>query len=273
MKLNSTYQPTDDRLEVVTVCHDYADFLAQTLPMNLPHVDRIAVVTSHGDTRTQVVCRRYSVECVVTDTIHERGQAFNKGAAINHGLAALRLTGWVLLLDADIVLPLTFRNMLGKSALDWDTIYGAERVNVGSWEAWQNFRHNHYHREPQFTQHCLVTTPGEFPIGANLVHRQYGYCPIGYFQLFHASFLRRYALRYPETEASAEQMDVQFALRWPRAQRQLLGTVRVFHLDSEPGPMGKNWNGRTTKPFTPGGKPFEPKEDQGYSYGGCERPQ
>ena len=259
--------PCDDRIEVVIVCLNYADFLSQTLPYNLPHVDRVAVVTTYGDARTHAVCRKWSVECVVTDSIRESGQPFNKGAAINHGLAALRMTGWVLLLDADIVLPLTFRNMLDKSALNQNCIYGAERVNIRSWSAWQAFRIHRYHSTPQFGWHCLVTTPEDMPIGANLVHRQYGFCPIGYFQLFHAAYLRQHHLRYPETEASAELMDVQFALRWPREDRRLLPSVRVFHLESERAAMGTNWGGRKTKPFTHDGEESDLSELEQGGYG------
>jgi hypothetical protein len=58
-------------------------------------------------------------------------------------------------------------------------------------------------------------------------------------------------LRYPDTEGNAENVDVQWALRWPRRQRLLLPTVRVFHLESEGALMGANWSGRTTKLFGP----------------------
>lgn len=245
---NKQTQYTDLRLEVVVTCVNYGDFLAETLPFNLPHADRFVVVTTPEDTTTRNVCRKWSVECVLTDAFTEKGETFNKGAAINVGLGALRQRGWVLHLDADIVLPLTFRNMLDKSALQRNCLYGAERCCIVGYEQWQAFKAA-FHTDPQFGYRYLVQTPEELPVGANVVHKHYGYTPIGFFQLWHASHMHEFELRYPDTEGSAENMDVQFAIRWPRPQRQLLPTVRVFHLESEKTIMGANWNGRTTKEF------------------------
>ena len=96
MSYQQTHGNYDNRLEVVTTCLNYGDFLDQTLPFNLPHIDRMVVVTGHNDLVTREVCRKWSVECVVTDCFTERGEQFNKGAAINVGLGALRQLGWVL---------------------------------------------------------------------------------------------------------------------------------------------------------------------------------
>lgn len=263
----------DNRVEAVVVCLNYADFLNESLPMNLSHIDRIVVVTSHDDKDTKAVCHKWSVECLVTDAFTAKGEAFNKGAAINVGLGGLRQRGWVLHLDADIVLPNAFRNMLDKSALQRDCIYGAERCNVVGYDNWQKLKVA-WHTEPQFGYRYLVSTPADYPIGANVVHKQWGYVPIGFFQLWHSQFVRQHDLRYPETEGSAEDMDVQWASRWPRKQRLLLPTVRVFHLESESARMGINWNGRKSKPFTPDGKPLELCGGGGYGgYGGGYEPE
>lgn len=258
----------DNRLEAVIVCLNYADFLTESLPYNLPHLDRCVVVTSHDDKATKEVCRKWSVECIVTDVFTEGGSAFEKGAGINIGLSACRQKGWLLQMDADTVLPVTARNMLDKSALQRDCIYGVERCNVVGYDTWEKVKAS-YHTDPQFSYRCLVTTPSECPIGANLVHKQYGYCPIGFFQLWHSQFMRNHDIRYPETVGSAEESDVQFALRWPRANRRLLPTLRVYHLESEECAMGTNWRGRKTKPFTKDGRPLWAPADQsgGYQYG------
>lgn len=254
MSLSSKGLPYDNRLEVVVVCLNYGDFLAETLPYNISQVDRLVVVTHHDDNHTKEVCRKWSVECVLTDVFYEWGNTFEKGAAINMGLGALRQRGWILQLDADIVLPLTARNMLDKSGLQRDYIYGAERCNLQTYEQWKKFRAS-YHTDPQFGYQCMVNSPSDIPIGANLVHKQYGYCPIGYFQLWHSEYMHKHEIRYPETHGSAEETDVQWTLRWPRNKRVLLPTLRVFHLESEPCAMGTNWCGRKTKPFTEDGNP------------------
>jgi hypothetical protein len=238
----------DERIECVIVCLNYSDFLAETLPFNLPHIDRMVVVTSHGDRETRDICAKWSVECVPTDVFSEGGGVFNKGAAINIGMGACRQTGWMMTLDADIALPATFRNMLFKAGLQEDCIYGATRHCVHSAEDWARVRHK-IRDEPQFGWRYLVDTPAEAPIGATLVHKERGFCPIGYFALWHSRYMHENEIRYPEVQGTAENMDVQWALRWPRAKRILLPTVRVFHIDSEQAPMGANWDGRTTKEF------------------------
>ena len=254
----------DDRLVGVITCLNYGDFLAETLPYNLPHFDRLVVVTAHDDTVTQAICQKWSVECILTDLFCEKGEAFNKGAAINVGIQSLRQKGWILHLDADIVLPLTCVNMLDKSALQHGNIYGAERCNVNDWASWEKVKHEYMHKVPQFGYNYMVTSPPDCHVGANVVHKQWGYTPIGYFQLWHSIYMHQHHLRYPETEGTAENMDVQWAVRWPRSHRLLLPTIRVLHLSSENAVMGANWNGRTTKPFTADGKPLTVQQVEGY---------
>jgi hypothetical protein len=241
---------SDTELEAITVCVNYADFLEEVLPHNLPHLDRLVVVTSHQDRATRELCRKWSVECIPTDAFFEKGEAFNKGHAINVGLGALRQRGWILQLDADVALPVTFRNMLAKSGLRRDCIYGVERCSVVGWRGWRRLQAE-WHRTPQFSYHYLVASPAETPMGAQVVHKQFGWVPIGFFQMWHSEYMHQQDIRYPDTEGNAENVDVQWALRWPRRQRLLLPTVRVFHLESEGAPMGANWNGRVTKLFGP----------------------
>lgn len=245
---SSTRQtPRDDSVEGVIVCVQYADFLEHTLRHNQHHFSDLVVVTDFDDKGTHDVCRRFSVTCVRTDEFYHHGDSFNKGAGINLGLARLRNRGWILQLDADVILPNNFRNMLRKTALNPQCLYGADRVNVGSYEQYSqllndcHFQHQHHH--------CCLVTPPSLPLGSRLLHDEYGYCPIGFFQLWHASFARQHEIRYPMHCGNAEESDVSFALQWPRAQRLLLPTIITYHLESESVPMGTNWNGRKTKLF------------------------
>lgn len=251
----------DNRVEAVIVCANYGDFLRETLPYNLAHVERLVVVTPHDDQETRDVCRKWSVECIVSDAFTEKGDIFNKGHAINVGLAALRQRGWIIQLDADVVLPVSFRNMLDKTSLEWDCIYGLERANVRGWDQWLSLRQA-LHVDPQFGWNYLVSTPPQLPIGDNVVHKQCGYVPIGFFQMWHSSFMHRYELRYPDSEGTAENMDVQWSLRWPRKNRRLIPTARVYHLESEDATAGINWHGRKSRRFGP--LPLA-SEDRGYT--------
>lgn len=233
------------RIKAVTVCVNYADFLAHTLPENLPLVDSLVVVTTPEDAATQRLCRRLSVECIDTREFVHGGAKFNKGRGINHGLMHLPAGGWRLHLDADIVLPPTLRRMLARHPLDRSCIYGADRLNVVGFDAWQKVKRK---AQEQFHHYCLVSAhDGLASIGTRLVHNELGWCPIGYFQLWHSSARRR----YPVNCGAAEHSDVVFAAHWPREKRVKLPEFFVYHLESERAAMGANWQGRTTRPFGP----------------------
>lgn len=230
------------RIEAVIVCKDYGDFLEETLPRNLQGLDGVSVVTHPEDKRTKTLCNKLGVSCIETEVMHHGGDAFNKGRAINLGLAHLRHDGWLLHLDADILLPDRFRNSLSQAGLNPKNIYGADRLNIKNYENWKNHKNK---RRPQWQHGCLVIPNEEFPMGVRLVHGHYGYCPIGYFQLWHSTAKKR----YPIAQGSAEHTDVLFSVQWPRENRVLLPEFFVYHLESEAAPMGKNWGGRKTKQF------------------------
>jgi Glycosyl transferase family 2 len=232
-------------LECVIICVDYSDFLEITLEHNVHHFDRIVVVTSHTDKNTQDVCRKFSIDCVCTDVFYEGGNTFSKGLGINIGLGHLRCTGWVLHMDADVILPDNFRQMLRKSALKSCNIYGADRVSIIGRNQYNNLK-NHTNFKIQHQYRFLLNVPSGLQQGARLIHNECGYAPIGYFQLWWGPLGRRYPTVQQD---SAEHTDVMHALQWPRVNRILLPTIIVYHLESEPSKMGANWKGRTTKKF------------------------
>lgn len=231
------------KLEGIIVSVNYGDFLEHTIRENMPYFDRLVIVTSPQDKATQALCERLSISCVVTDCMFDRGQKFNKGMAINLGLGHLNVDGWVLHLDADIVLPHNFRRLLDHARLDRENIYGADRVNVYGWEAWQRLKNSQHNTH----SYRYLVSPPPHPLGSRLVHEEFGYAPIGYFQLWQG------AKRYPIHQGNAEHTDVLFSLQWPRKNRVLLPEVFVYHLDSNAGPskMGENWNGRKSPQFGP----------------------
>jgi glycosyltransferase involved in cell wall biosynthesis len=237
------------KIECVVICYNYSDFLEHTLPENLQHVDRMVVVTHPTDRKTVDLCTKHGVDCIETEVFHDRGDKFNKGRAVNLGLSHLRHDDWLLTIDADILLPHRFRAMLDHAKLNERMIYGADRLNVPGWDAWMAHKHKIV---PQHQWRYMVTPTKEFPIGSRLLHQEYGYCPIGYFQLWHSKTGRK----YPIISGSAEHDDVLFAVQWEREQRALLPEFFCYHLESEPdAAMGANWKGRKTKPFGPKPKP------------------
>jgi len=235
------------RLEAVTVCVNYADFLEQTLPHNLAHFDHYLVVTSEDDRRTINLCQRLGVECRRTNLLHFDNDPFAKARAIDYGLAYLRRDDWVVHLDADIYLPPTTRNLLASAPLDSNCIYGVDRCDCVGHDAWWKFIDRLAIFQHQHVEGCL-TIPPPFPLGARISLPNYGgYVPIGFFQLWNSGrFPHR---RYPLQQGSAEHTDVLHAIQWPAANRRLIPEIIAVHLESERCAMGSNWNGRRTREF------------------------
>ncbi|EDY21076.1 hypothetical protein CfE428DRAFT_1369 [Chthoniobacter flavus Ellin428] len=234
-------------LEGVTTCVNYADFLDVTLSENLHHFNEFVVVTTPDDLATQNVCSKHGVICVETNVFSKDGTHFaaGKSHAINLGLSHLKQTGWLLHLDADIALPDRFRAMLDKAALDPTCLHGADRLEVRSHDRWAQVQGDEGYAR-QYRYRFLLSAP-ELPLSPRFVHDVHGFCPLGYFQLWHSSQRRQ----YPYNQGGREQTDVLFATQWEPEDRRILPTVLCYHLQSEPAPLGANWHGRRTKPFTP----------------------
>jgi hypothetical protein len=238
------------KIEAVVVCVNYSDFLAHTLPHNLDVLDRVVVVTHPDDKATISLCERYSVDVLKTEIMHDDNDRFNKGRLINLGLSNLRHDDWLIHLDADILLPHRFRHCLKMAKLEKSNIYGCDRLNTRTYENWDKNKHK---ITPQHQYRFMVTPQAEFPVGSRLLHMEYGYCPIGYLQLWHSSVRKN----YPIVCGSAEHSDVLFAVQWPREKRILLPEFFCYHLESEAVKMGANWDGRKTAPFGPPGTKLE----------------
>jgi hypothetical protein len=232
-------------IEAVTICVDYADFLSWFLLANTRHFDRLVVVTDTRDAKTAALCEHYAVECIRTDAFYEGGQAFNKGAGINAGLAALKKDAWAVHLDCDIILPPRTRPLIQAANLDPTMIYGVDRMLCQSFEDWISYI---AFPEVQHAQNIFINGRA-FPL-ATRVGALWGdgYVPIGYFQLWNPRASNRYTY---ENHCDAGRGDFAFATSWPRAKRALLPEILAVHLESEKSPNAMNWRGRRSKPFGP----------------------
>jgi hypothetical protein len=242
-------------IDGVTVCLDYSDFLAETLPLNIRQCDRFVVVTAPEDLATQRVCDFYNVDVVLTDVFQSRWGEFHKAKGINAGLdwlaADAGFAGWVLHLDADIVLAPRTKTLLDHANLPKDVLHGADRVSVPNAQAWAAFKalpvsqHDGYH---------VSLEPFKVMPRFNAWHLG-GYAPPGYFQLWHPHTTG--VTRYPDEHSNGDKTDVLHCAQWERARRALLPEVYVYHLESEPAEQGTNWGGRVTKRF--GAEPSHPE--------------
>jgi hypothetical protein len=232
------------KIEAVIVCVDYADYLAETLPHNLPHFDRVVVVTAPHDVETQKLCRRLSTPYYATNVFFKDGKKFNKARGIDYGLGFVQFNDWIVHLDADTYLPPMTRRWLEWRPLDRESIYGIDRVNCVGFEKWRA------HLAGEGLQHdymCRVHVPS-FPLLDRIAIRDYGgYLPIGFFQMWHGSLGRR----YPIAKGDAEHTDVLHAIQWDEGKRHLIPEVVGIHLQAASAPLGANWKGRTTPRFGP----------------------
>ena len=235
------------KIEAVTVCIGYSDFLAYTLPLNKLVFDKIIVVTAPEDKDTQRVCDTYGIQYLRTDSTRSRWGDFYKAKAINEGKALLDLDDWITHLDADVILPAHFHNAIARAELDTTMIYGCDRMECQSFEEWQRWFGRPEPPCQGFGNSFIHMTHAPFKIGTRVqLNHTGGYVPIGFFQLWHHDADKP----YPDNgHSDAGMTDTQFSTQWPRSKRGFLPEIIAYHLESEQAHMAVNWKGRQTKKF------------------------
>jgi FkbM family methyltransferase len=200
----------------VTISVHYTEELRHTLE-NRKHFDRWIIVTAPEDLRTQEFCKRNGLECIVSERLREGG-GFNKGKAINDGIAALHTDDWVLLLDSDIVLPEDFRSQLSTRTLDRRKLYSIPRVLCSNSAALRNYQRNPEQpiREVSLLALWPVHAAYDPSIRDDLLRANVPF--IGYFQMFHASTGHTYPEHYP----TAGDSDLAFMEHFSSAHREVL---------------------------------------------------
>lgn len=202
-------------LRGITVCVEYGDLLAITLPRNAKHFERLVVVSTPWDTDTAaVVASVPNAVLFATDAFYRNGAAFAKWAALEEGLDRLGRRGWVVVFDADIVMP----ERMDLSGVRCGNLYTPPRrmlrdpSTFGDALDWESLPR---HAAEEFA---------------------------GYFQMFHCDDPALGPAPWYETDwAHAGGADSFFARKWSR-RRQVRPPFEVLHL----GEDGQNWCGRVT---------------------------
>jgi hypothetical protein len=196
----------------VSVGEWYADILKTTLWAAMRHLTGCLVVTAPGDPSIEVARSVPGVDVFETDLFRRDGDIFNKGAAIEAAFDKIGRDGWILIFDADILMPAR----LPLWGLDPTRLHGTRRRILDDPSA--------YSPTLDWKTCPLRDDPG----------------PIGYFQLFHADApaLRDvrpwYGVEFPHAGGG----DARFMLRWPAGFRSFL-PAECLHL----GPVDTNWFG------------------------------
>lgn len=241
------------KIEAVTVCVQFSDYLAWTIQSNRNLFSKWIIVTDKKDHKTKRICDYYGVTCVQTDAFYENGSTFNKYAGINEGLKHVSDNAWVLFLDGDIVLPPLTKRVLEELTLDPKCLYGIDRLNCRGIEKWVEYCNN----PNLIIDNWLMTNAGlEFGARINHYYGQWGdggkfggWKPLGYFQLTHRSSFDK----YPQECNGADHCDMVFCNQWKREQRVMIPELMGIHIESTDSKWGNDWWGRTSAPFK-----FEP---------------
>ena len=219
-------------LEVVITCVDYSDYLRVTLPYTMNFADRIVVVTTNFDKKTQELCKSFDVPCLESNAFFYNGP-FNKGRAINEGLSVCSRRDWVLHMDADIAI---LDPMVDTEKLDQTKLYGLHRFNIVGPERWEVYTD----MKPSFRKRV---SKDFMPSHKS---RQGGPVIIGFFQLWYYRNLR---VGYPDKYPDASQSDMVFSDYWAADKREVLKQPIAYHLSMPYDRKGQNWRGRVTKEF------------------------
>ncbi len=230
-------------LDCLITCVGYDDFLRRTVPINRHQFRRLLVITSPEDNRTISYCQEQGIETVITDSWTVNGATFNKGRALNDGLAELRKADpdWVCVLDADIILRPGF-NLTPH--LNPENLYSAKRrlcLHKYHYEQW--LAQNNWDWDNFTVEEIPIESPnggGDKRLWGNRrITTDNPAGALGYLQLWS---MRQYKAQYPTNFQNAHSYDIRFAMGWPDNKRFWLPTD-VLHL----GWRKLNWAGRVTK--------------------------
>lgn len=208
----------------LVVCVDYVDLLEVVLPRALAHLAEVLVITSPVDTATQTFCKRFqNVRTHVTGAFYHHGAVFNKGAAVEEGFDVLGREGWILVFDADIVMP---RMLPIPPDIEPGKLYSCHRRILNDPAHWD---------ENLIWKELPRRVESEFA---------------GYFQLFHAADPVLVTRPWYATDwIHAGGCDSVFQRLWHESDKVRI-PFDVLHL----GPVDQNWFGRASA-YRHGGLP------------------
>lgn len=214
-------------IRAITVCVDFYDFLAVTLPVNIHHFSEYWVVTSMRDEKTTEWCQYFRdhlnlpVFIVRTDLFYRDGAVFNKYRAMEMALDVMERKGWLCILDADVIWP----------------------KSLGAWQPQQGYLYTPFRYMLDDLSQSIPAEKDWSKLRLHGNHNEFA----GYSQIFHADDPELGPAPWHQTNwRHAGGGDSFFQLKWP-PERKVRPPWRCLHL----GRGGEDWCGRV-KPYLDG---------------------
>lgn len=209
-------------MQAISVCINYSDYLAISLPFNRPFFEKYSIVTAAHDEKTLELIKQFDCTPVILDFEND----YVKKSMMSQGLRQLQNKQWIQILDADIVLPPEYASIINRvESLDQNALYGCQRLFCQNRLVWEMFGlHDLQCYEPEENVRAIG---------------------IGFFQLFHAA--AQHLSNSQDWYAVASGMkaaDMSFRAKFPASAIHQL-PIKVVHL----GPPSVNWYGRRSPRF------------------------
>lgn len=124
-----------ENVHVIVVCLNYSDFLKITYRKNIRFFNPKnyhVIIDEINDFETLKLCKELGITYHHFVNFHLNGSKFNKSGAINMVQRELHESfpdDWILLLDADIILPDNFEILFNENCKNKDAMYSLKRYD------------------------------------------------------------------------------------------------------------------------------------------------
>jgi hypothetical protein len=131
------------KIKTVICAINYCDLLKETLSQNVKELFDISIITDLKDQETKNLCREFNIKCYQTDLFYINNSKFNRGIVLNAFFNEFKNElDWVLLLDADIVVPKDFEKLFFDGKPDINSMYGCRRYDIQEYSDWEKIKGN-----------------------------------------------------------------------------------------------------------------------------------
>lgn len=238
-------------MKAILVSVGYSDLLQITLPYNRPHFDTVTIVTSLEDAKNVYpIAAKSNAHVIVTDLFYADGAIFNKWSALEWGLEQIGRTGWLCVMDADVLWPKSVSKRETENEIKWhasdvgETLYQSKGMlctpRRRMWNEWP--------AHPGVS--CMLNMTWGKDAGCLPLEQHWINFPLhpqqrefaGFTQIFHADDPILGQAPWHDTRwIHCGGADSEFQAKWQETQK-VRPPFEVLHL----GQAGTNWMGRAT---------------------------